>query len=142
MPAQPTAKWVICPCVGTVLKLLKTFSMLTASADHPCQDPGNSSFYRNQPCEQDLERSTMPHAVCRHQLKEGKLLWSFQYTWLSLPTSAANPLGWIFTVPPAAPGEVFSPCPPFFLHTHMCREQSSMTAPIMVFAVRTLLQWS
>lgn len=121
-PAQPAAKEVMRPCVRTVPKLLKTFSMLTVNADHPCHGPGKSSFYRNQPCEQDLERSTKPHVVCRHQLKEGKLLWSFQRTWLLLPISTAKPLGWIFTVPPPVPGEVFSPCPPFFLHTQTYRK--------------------
>lgn len=95
MLAQPTAKEMIHLCVGgdvncCVLELLKTFSMLAASADHPATvleiaastgiDLVNGTW-RGSPC----------HVlVCRHQLKGGKQLWSFQQTWLSLPTTAAS----------------------------------------------------
>lgn len=116
-----------CPALlppGAGTKLLKSFSLLTARADQPCGGAGNWSFNRNHLSKRDLERSTVPQAVCRCQMKEGKVLQRFGEMCFSLPTCAVLDLQQLQQLQERFPA---TSCP---AHTQTSRELISTTAPM------------
>lgn len=124
MPSQPGAQQCYHPVKGP-----------HSSRASPCSQPElttpvevleNCSFNRNQPSEQDLERSTVPQAVCRLQMKEGKVLWSFGEMWLSLPTCAVLDLQHLQQLQERFPA---TSCPAHMQRAHPHHSTYGRTAP-------------